>query len=201
MDEINTTSEYMTIEEAAALWKVRPERLIYTCDCGGVKGAAKLSNQWIIPAGIPRPVIKQIPHPPTKPSEENGERTRKQQALIDAFDKEDTVPFSVTEHRIGNTTYTVTSCYSKKATRTFAEIIFSMFLRDLEREGHLKLSVPRQQELIKEFRKNEVAKQPSFPEYVKSVENMLVKMEFSENDISMLLDKYVEAYRPLEERK
>ena len=197
MDEI---AEYMTVEEAAALWKVRPERLIYTCDCGEIKGAAKLLDQWIIPAGMSRPVIKQIPHPPNKVSDESEGRTRKQQALVDSF-KDDAVPFSVTEHKIGKTTYIVTSCYSKKATRTLAESMYSLILRDLESEGLLKLSVSEQEEIMKKVRKDEIAKQPSFSEYIKNVETMLTKMEFSEKDISMLLDKYAQVYRPLEERK
>jgi len=188
------TTEYMTIEEASTLWKVRPERLVYTCECGELKGAAKLSEQWIIPAGMPRPIIKQLPHPPSKPSDKSEERTRKQQALIDAF-KDDAVPFSVMEHRIGNTTYIVTGCYSKKATRTLAETVFSMILRDID------FSVSKQSEILKEFRRHEIEKQPSFSEYIKTIEKMLTNMGFSEKDISMLLDKYSEAYCPLEERK
>jgi len=194
LSETDMTTEYMTVEEAAALWKVRPERVIYTCDCGEIKGAAKLSEQWIIPAGIPRPIIKQLPHPPSKPSDESKGRTRKQQALIDAF-KDDAVPFSVMEHRIGNTTYIVTGCYSKKATRTLAETVFSMILRDTN------FSVSKQSEILKEFRKKEIEKQQSFSEYIKTIEKVLTNMGFSEKDISMLLDKYSEAYRPLEERK
>ena len=76
------SAEYMTVKEAAEVWKVRAERVIYTCECGGIDGAAKLSGQWIIPAGIPEPIIMQIPsHSNELPAEQN-KRTKKQQAFI-----------------------------------------------------------------------------------------------------------------------
>ena len=195
-----STSEFMTVEEAAALWKVHPERITYTCENNGIEGAAKLSGQWIIPAGISRPVIKQIPRVPNKElSDENSTRTRAQQALIEAFEGH-AIPFSVSEHRIGKTTYIVTSCYSKSAKRTMAEAIFSLALRELENQGRLRLSISESEKILKSIRKSEIEKQPSFSQYMKGIEESLKKMDFCEDDVAMLLEKYAEAYQPLEER-
>lgn len=76
---------YMTVEEAAELWKVRPARIIYTCECGGIGAAAKLSGQWIVPADIPRPTIKHLPRPSIQSTDEDGKRSAKHRAFIDAF--------------------------------------------------------------------------------------------------------------------
>jgi len=193
---MNKTAMYMTVDEAAEIWKVRPERVIYTCDCGGIGGAAKLSGQWIIPASIPRPVIKYTPPKRVESAVGNEKRTSKQQAIINAF-KGDAIPFSVSEHIYGKTTYTVVSCYSKGAKRTMAEIKASWFLRCLERAGYIRLSASEHDELLKSVRDDEIRNQPSFSEYLIKIERALVKMEFSEEDIAMLLDKYAMVYKPL----
>ena len=74
-----------------------------------------------------------------------------------------------------------------------------MILRDLQSQGHIQLSVSKQEEILKEFRKTEIKKQPSFSEYIKGIREALIKMNFSEEDVAMLLDKYAESYSPLEE--
>jgi len=186
-------AEYMTIEEAAEMWKVRAEKIIYTCECGGIDGAAKLSGQWIIPVGIPEPIIMQIPsHSNEVPSEQN-KRTKKQQAFIDAF-RGDSIPFSVSEHQIGKKTFIVTSCYSKKATQTLSEIMFSLISRDFG------LSISEHNKILKQIRQEQIDKQLSYSEYMENVKMMLIQMEFCEDDIAMLLDKYAEVYQPLQER-
>ena len=185
----------MTVECAAALWKVNPERITYTCEQGGIENAAKLSGQWIIPVETLRPVIRQIPPSSTKTADGHNKRTESQQAFVDAFKRNDAVPMGVFEHRIGNTLYRVTTCYSKKAKRTAAEVVFSMILRDEE----LHLSVAEQEKLKQEFRKVEIEKQPSLSDFLSEIKESLIRTKFCEEDIKMLLDKYAEAYQPLEE--
>ena len=187
------TSEYMTVDEAAKLWKVRPERVTYTCEHDGIKGAAKLSGEWIIPTGTPRPVIRQIPHP-QKTSATQRNRTDMQQAIIESF-KDGAIPFGVFKHRIGTTTFIVTTCFSKNAKKTAAEAIFSMILRDPEVNIHCDEYI----RIMKEFRQKEIERQPSYDEYLNHAQDYLVKMGFNEEDISLLMDKHAESYRPLEE--
>ncbi len=188
------TTEYMTVEEAAELWKVRPERIEYTCEQGGISGAAKLSGQWIIPAGTVRPVIRQIPQPPKEQSNVQSGRTRLQQALVDGF-KDGNVPLGVFERKIGNATYIVTTYSSKDAKQTISEKILSMMLRDLD----VNMSASDYSKTMKEFRQKEIEQQPSYSEYMENAKEYLTKMGFGEEDIAMLLDKYAEAYKPLEE--
>lgn len=96
-----------------------------------------------------------------------------------------------------NTTYIVTSCYSKTAKRTVVEMCMMYCLGCLEEDGRLQLSASERNELMKSVRDDEIANQPSFAEYLEKVRKALMKMEFSENDIAILLDKYAEAYKPL----
>jgi hypothetical protein len=184
------TAKYMTVEEAAEIWKVRPERIIYTCECGGIDGAAILSGQWIIPTEISKPVIKQMPISSDKLPDENNKRTNKQQALVNAF-KDDAIPFSVSEHQIGKKTFIVTSCYQKNATQTLSEIMFSLISRDFG------LSVSEHNKILKQIRQEQIDNQLSYSEYMENVKAMLIQMEFCEEDMAMLLDKYAEAYQPL----
>ena len=195
---MDTTLEYMTVEEATSKWKVRTERIILTCEHGGIKGAAKLSNQWIIPKGIPRPTIKKIPPTPRKFFDGKGSRTHKQQAFIDTF-RDDIVPLHVDEYRIGNTVFTVTSCSSKKQKRTAVGAVYSLALRGLEMQEGIHISVAEREELLNELRQKEIEKQISFSEYMDYLKAALIKMDFCDDDIAMLLEKYAEAYRPLEE--
>ena len=91
----------------------------------------------------------------------------------------------------------VTSCYSKNATQTLSEIMFSLVLRELEKQGHLRVSIAEKEKALKKIRKDEIEKQPSYSEYMECMKERLIKMEFCEDDIAMLLDKYAEVYQPL----
>ena len=184
------SAEYMTVKEAAEMWKVREERIIYTCECGGIDGAAKLSGQWIIPVGISEPIIMQIPSHSNELTAEQNKRTKKQQAFIDAF-KGDAIPFSVSEHQHGKTKMIVTCCASKNATQTASEIMFSLISREFG------LSLSEHNKILEQIRQEQIEKQPSYSEYMESKKEMLIKMEFCEDDIAMLLDKYAEVYQPL----
>jgi hypothetical protein len=148
------------------------------------------SDLWIIPAGISKPVIKQMPISSDKLPDENNNRTKKQQALIEAF-KDDAIPFSVSEHQIGKKTFIVTSCYSKNATQTLSEIMFSIISRNFG------LSISEHNKILKQIRQEQIDKQLSYSEYMENAKAMLTQMEFCEDDIAMLLDKYAEAYQPL----
>ena len=190
------TKTYISVDEAAQKWKVSPERVVYTCECGGIEDAAKLSGQWIIPAALPRPTIKYLPTPVQKLPDENNNRTSKHQAFIDAFEG-DTIPFNVTEHVTDKGTFIVTSCYSKHTKRTATEVFASWLLRCLDREGHLRLSASEHNALMKSIRDDEIRNQPNLTDYLKRIEKALIKMEFAEDDIAMLLEKYAEEYKPL----
>ena len=187
---------YISVDEAARRWKVSPKRIIYTCESGGIEGAAKLSGQWIIPAALPRPTIKQLPTPVQKQPGGNKKRTSKHQAFINVFEG-DGIPFNVSEYKTDKCTYIVTSCYSKQTKRTAAEAVASWRLRCLEREGYLHTSASERGEIMRAIRDDEIRKQPSLPEYLEQIEKALIKMEFPEEDIAMLLVKYAEAYKPL----
>lgn len=186
--------EYMTIEEAAELRKVRSERIEYTCEKNGIEGAAKLCGKWIIPKDIVRPTISQLPRAKQSDTEARKNRTDVQQAFMDAF-RDGAVPFGVRKHKIGKTTYIVTSCSSPNAKKTFSEIMLSMILRDL----NSNISVTEYNKIMKELRQKEIERQPSYSEYMKNIKAGLGKMGFGEEDVATLMDKYAEAYRPLEE--
>ncbi len=47
--------DYMTTQEAAKLWGVKPRRVQFFCDSGKVK-AERLGHIWVIPKGTPKPL-------------------------------------------------------------------------------------------------------------------------------------------------
>lgn len=70
-----------------------------------------------------------------------------------------------------------------------------MILRDL----NSNISVTEYNKIMKELRQKEIERQPSYSEYMKNIKEGLGKMGFGEEDVATLMDKYAEAYRPLEE--
>ena len=48
--------EWMTVQEAGALWGISTRRAQFLCAIGKVEGAQKLGNIWVIPKGIPKPI-------------------------------------------------------------------------------------------------------------------------------------------------
>lgn len=52
--------EYMTIQEAAALWSLSERRVQVLCSSGRIEGAAMFGRQWAIPANASKPVDARV---------------------------------------------------------------------------------------------------------------------------------------------
>lgn len=48
--------EWMTVQEAGALWGITTRRAQFLCANGKVEGAQKLGNIWVIPKGAQKPI-------------------------------------------------------------------------------------------------------------------------------------------------
>ena len=48
--------EYMTTNEAAAMWGVKVRQVQTLCEKGQVKNASRLGQIWVIPKGTPKPI-------------------------------------------------------------------------------------------------------------------------------------------------
>lgn len=190
--------EYMTAEEAAAIWRVSTDQVLHTCERGGIKGAAKLSGHWIIPVGTPCPNYEVV-SACTEKAISKLKRTEKQQLFIDSF-SENSIPFAILEHRIGKRTMTIVCRCSDRAKQTLSEAVYGMFLDDLDEKGVFKTSVAEREKILRTIRVGLVGEEPSLKEYMEKLKVALASMDFCEDDISMLLEKYAEHYRPLIEK-
>jgi len=50
--------DYITTKEAAKNWGITERMVVYHCSAGRIKGAKKMGNTWIIPAGAEKPADK-----------------------------------------------------------------------------------------------------------------------------------------------
>ena len=46
---------YMTLKEAAEKWGIGDRRINTLCLEGGIEGASKIGNLWVIPVDTPKP--------------------------------------------------------------------------------------------------------------------------------------------------
>ena len=60
--------EYMTIQEAAALWSLSERRVQVLCSSGRIEGAAMFGRQWAIPAYASKPVDARVSNKKKKQS-------------------------------------------------------------------------------------------------------------------------------------
>jgi len=188
--------EYFTLEETAKLWKVTPERILYTLEHFGIDGAAKLGSTWIFPKDLPRPKIKMIPVEKSADLPLPNGRTKLQQCFIDSFNG-DGIPMGVYERVIGNTTYRIVEKSAKGANRTLREVMLRRVYREIEEDPDILWSSHDTNAALKKLHKEEVEQQPSLEEYLEGKRKMLADMNFDEEDIKMLLGKYAEYYTPL----
>ncbi len=47
--------QYMTIPEAAVLWRAVPQRVRLDCETHQISGAVRFGRSWLIPENTPRP--------------------------------------------------------------------------------------------------------------------------------------------------
>lgn len=50
--------EYMTVQEAAKLWKLSERRVQKLCEGNRIKGVVRLSRVWLIPKNAEKPIDK-----------------------------------------------------------------------------------------------------------------------------------------------
>lgn len=185
----------MTIDEAATLWKVRPERIIYTCECGKIEGAARLSDQWIIPTGIKRPKIKRLPTTSESSEEARPQRTELQQMFIDAFTI-DSVPTQIIQHKVGKKIINIVCRHSNDDQYTSSEIGYAIIFGEMERAG-IPISDVERNEIFRCARQYHIHQQPTLTEYLDSMKEGLIEMDFCDEDIAMMLDQYATHYHPI----
>lgn len=192
------TKQYDTLEATAKKWRVSAERLKNACEQGDVNGAALFNGEWIIPVNIDRPYIKKLPQPPkpaTKYLDSQGEivaRTPVQEAVIRAVDRGDNLGL-VSEHRIGNTTYIVSSSFKRQG-QTADEIVFNRILRGLEDEGLIsKFPDAKQRKEIDDMRYDVRRNSPVFTttkgEKMDNYRKMLLHYGFTSDEVERLMTK------------
>ena len=186
---------FMTVDEAATLWKVRPERIIYTCECGEINGSARLSDQWIIPMGIERPKIKRLPIETDQSEKSDSKRTELQQMFIDAFEH-DSLPTKIIQQKIGKKTFTIVCRHPNDAKYTYTEMGYNIILGEMERTG-INISSEEREEILRCARRYDINQRPTLTEYLEGMKENLIEAGFSDEDISMMLDKYAEHYHPI----
>jgi len=47
--------DYITTKEAAKNWGITGRMVVYHCSAGRIKGAKKMGNTWLVPAGAEKP--------------------------------------------------------------------------------------------------------------------------------------------------
>ena len=62
--------EYMTVQEAAQLWKISERRIQKLCEEKRIEGVIHLSRIWLIPKGTDKPVDKRTKESRGKHDEE-----------------------------------------------------------------------------------------------------------------------------------
>lgn len=56
MDRRLTMFDYMTVQEAAALWKISERQVQKLCKANRIDGVIHLSRVWLIPKNANRPI-------------------------------------------------------------------------------------------------------------------------------------------------
>jgi len=185
--------EYTSLAECAKKWKIPAAKIKQLCEEDKLEGAAKLGGTWIIPADIEKPVIEIVTE--SRLSKSVTPKNSVQEAALKHI--EDGVPFTVNEHKIGKTTFIVSSVFKRQGP-TLEEQIMSLIVRDIEKETGRYIPVKEFQDMRYEMRKNSNAAKTTFDDYIYTYRTRLESYGFSEEDIGVLLEKIAADYEPFE---
>ena len=179
------TTQYMTIKEAAQKWHTNPGYLRKACALGQVSGAAKLGNEWIIPADMERPPMK-VPREKVPPKKiEHGSAYKDQ---IYKMTMEGFPDFNVVTMEIGRTTYVVYGSFSPKASETLEEKLLRISLRQAGEElGMPGLTLDA--ETKRKVREEALSKLPSNEKLREYYRTKFLEIGFNDEELAVLMSK------------
>ena len=187
-----------TLEATAKKWRVSIERLKAACERGDVPDAALLGEEWIIPIDTKRPRIKalpKVPQPvPTYIDKEGNVvvRTSVQDAVSRAIENGENLG-GVSEYKIGNTTYIVSSIFKRQGP-TVEELMFDRVIQGLQKEGLIaEFPNVEQRRVLAEIRNELRSKSSAFTankkEKMEHYRNMLMRCGFTQEEVERLMKK------------
>ncbi len=184
-DEKRNIAQFLTLKEAAKKWRTNPGYLRKACELGQVSGAAKLGDEWIIPADMERPQMK-IPrdNPPPKKVEHGSDY----KDAIYRMTMKGFPDFNVMTHTIGRTTYVVYSSFSPSARETLEEKLFRLAMRNASEDLGLSSS-PVDKEAMRKIREDALSRMPSDEKLREYYHNKFVEIGFNEEELDVLMAK------------
>lgn len=181
---------YMTTKEAAAKWGIQEWRVKEGCETNQIPNVARLGEQWIIPVDEEKPELK---FPRTPPEPKKSEHGSDYKDIIYENTMRGFPDFNIQTHKIGNTTYIVSSSFSPSSGRTLREAAFlldlHLFNKTLKENGYSEISVNESDAQFRKLHQEERENMPSDDERREYYYNKFVEIGFNEQEISDLMKK------------
>lgn len=190
-DENNTNITYITLFEASQKWEIHQSKIIKLCEDRKIKGAAKLSNKWIIPSETEKPIIETT----TTLVRPVVAKNKVQETVLKHVEKGEN--FYTREIVIDNKTFIVSSIFPKQG-RTVEETSAKLVLRKLEEFENIKLTKKEKTDFLANARKNSDAANMTFEKYIEIYRNEFKRYGFSDEDIAVLLERKALDYEDFE---
>lgn len=171
----------MSLKKAAKKWHSKPWYIAKACEAGQILSAAKVDDEWIIPADMERPPMH-IHKEESKPAPvQHGSEYKDSIYKMTMHSFPD---FNVMVKEIGGTIYHVYGCFSPTARLTATEKVVHAALRDFN--GKVPADVQAlANELCEESRENI----PTDDQLRKYYLDKFTEIGFSQEEISVLMNK------------